>query len=1159
MVNSAANTLADVFSNNFDLTVNSGAPITSTTVYAQVYEAQLTLAKTTVAPLPTDAGDPVQYDLTITAAGGANNVSAFDINVIDNLDAALSLTGVAIQTNPGYVTIDDDSSTPGDAGTVDVTLNRLDPGDTVVLRVSGTLNSTAVANQTVPNTATITWTSLPGPNGTGDVTPGNSGDTTGERNGSGGINNYTDTDSVDFTLNTGPSISKGLQSTSLADTYPEGGSDQNDTGIPDVAIGETVTYRITVTMAEGTDQISIVDVLPSVMSVESASVVSIGGNISNTLLSAGDTDTSSGDISISTTTNTNDTVTFNFGTNVVNTADNITDTNDQIVVDVVALVVDDVANANDVNLVNNADVQSSTGTTSSTDDVTVEVVVPDVTLTKSFSPTDQVRGGTVTMTLVVSNLATDGATAPAYDLGVTDVLDDWLDVTNVDVSFNATATTFGSAYTDNSVLTPGYATGVTDNIDIAIDKLPVDGVATITVTMQIDDTVDSASLPRTINNTADVNSDTMPANDTVDRNNSTSDTANLNVVKPALVVAKADSPDPAAPGGPLVYTVTITNQGTPDVDATGVVLTDELPLEFNLTLVTPSQGTCSPLVGQVLTCALGTIASGDDATITLTGTVDPNTADGSTLSNTAYVTSVEGNNGNTGGETPDDNDDERAVEDTLVGRMVDVAITKTVNDTSPNETDLITYTLQVTNNGPSQATDVTVTDNLPAGVTFVRFVPTTLPCTFAAGTLTCTFPTLNAGASQTIGIEATVDVGTSGTTIDNTASVTANETETDNTNNSDTATIGIDTVDLQVTKDVSNSTPNEGDTITYTITVRNNGPAPATGIEITDDLNGVNGVSYVSDDSASTSTTYASGTGVWTLTGITLDAGDSLSLTVTATVDTGASALAQPLTNNATVTAVDQPDSNAANDTDSADIAVGGLDLSLQKGVDNATPNEGDTIVYSILVTNNGAANATNIVVTDQLDTLNVTYVSDTSTSTSTTYNAGTGTWTIPALAVGDNIRLDITVTVDTGTSGSTMTNTATITNIDQTDSNASNNSDTAEITVGGLDLAVQKSVDNATPDEGDTVIYSVTVTNNGPSNATGVEITDALPAGVTYVSDDSSTTSTNYNSGSGVWTVGDLADGDSLTLEISATVDAATSGTTISNTAHAHQRRSKR
>ena len=61
----------------------------------------------------------------------------------------------------------------------------------------------------------------------------------------------------------------------------------------------------------------------------------------------------------------------------------------------------------------------------------------------------------------------------------------------------------------------------------------------------------------------------------------------------------------------------------------------------------------------------------------------------------------------------------------------DVAIVKSVNDPTPNEGDLITYTLLVTNNGPSQASNVVVTDSLQPGLTFVRFVPTTLPCVFA--------------------------------------------------------------------------------------------------------------------------------------------------------------------------------------------------------------------------------------------------------------------------------------------------------------------------------------------------------------------------------------------------------------------------------------------
>ena len=66
-------------------------------------------------------------------------------------------------------------------------------------------------------------------------------------------------------------------------------------------------------------------------------------------------------------------------------------------------------------------------------------------------------------------------------------------------------------------------------------------------------------------------------------------------------------------------------------------------------------------------------------------------------------------------------------------------------------------------------------------------------------------------------------------------------------------------------------------------------------------------------------------------------------------------------------------------------------------------------------------------------------------------------------------------------------------------------------------------------PNEAGTIAYTVTLTNNGGSDATGIAITDLLPAGVTYVSDTPSQGS--YDSGSGVWTVGNLADSASATL----------------------------
>ena len=94
-------------------------------------------------------------------------------------------------------------------------------------------------------------------------------------------------------------------------------------------------------------------------------------------------------------------------------------------------------------------------------------------------------------------------------------------------------------------------------------------------------------------------------------------------------------------------------------------------------------------------------------------------------------------------------------------------------------------------------------------------------------------------------------------------------------------------------------------------------------------------------------------------------------------------------------------------------------------------------------------------------------------------------------------------------------------------------------------DLALQMSVDLLNPGVGTTVTYTLTVSNNGPANAPGVAVTNALPAGMTFVS---ANPATDYDSPTGVWTVGTLNNGDSAVLTISATVDA--SGTFVNNAA---------
>jgi len=96
-------------------------------------------------------------------------------------------------------------------------------------------------------------------------------------------------------------------------------------------------------------------------------------------------------------------------------------------------------------------------------------------------------------------------------------------------------------------------------------------------------------------------------------------------------------------------------------------------------------------------------------------------------------------------------------------------------------------------------------------------------------------------------------------------------------------------------------------------------------------------------------------------------------------------------------------------------------------------------------------------------------------------------------------------------------------------------------------DLVMSKEVDNPAPTAGQVVVYTLRVSNNGPVQATGVVVGDALPGGVSYVADDGGGA---YNAAGGAWTVGVLEVGTSSTLHITVTVDAGMVGETITNTA---------
>ncbi|MEA2452317.1 MAG: hypothetical protein QOG04_1027 [Actinomycetota bacterium] len=232
----------------------------------------------------------------------------------------------------------------------------------------------------------------------------------------------------------------------------------------------------------------------------------------------------------------------------------------------------------------------------------------------------------------------------------------------------------------------------------------------------------------------------------------------------------------------------------------------------------------------------------------------------------------------------------------------------------------LTYTLTIQNAGPDTATGVTITDTLPAGVTYVS---ATAGCTNASGTVTCNVANIASGASAQVQIQVTAP--NQAGTITNTASVVANETDPQTTNNQDSeqTTVSLSSANLSLTKSDSADPVTTGQNFTYTLTVQNAGPNLATGVTITDILPG--GVSFVS---ASAGCTNVSGTVTCTVANIASGASAQVQIQVTPNQ-------AGTITNTASV-AANQADPQTADNqaseqtTVQAAITCGGQPVTIQ-------------------------------------------------------------------------------------------------------------------------------------------------------------------------------------------------------------------------------------
>ena len=201
--NNAGNQAGSTLDNTFTVSVNGSDIATSPAVTVNVVEPQVSSTKTVKATAPVKAGDTISYDIVVTNSNAATSATAYNLRVQDALDSNLTFTGVTVVSKPVTTSTTNNSVAPN----VDIGIDQLGVGESLTLRVTATVNTVSASGVTIPNTATTSYTSLPGANGTtsnptGSSNTGAGGSATGERNGSGGTNDYIASGSSPLSLGT---------------------------------------------------------------------------------------------------------------------------------------------------------------------------------------------------------------------------------------------------------------------------------------------------------------------------------------------------------------------------------------------------------------------------------------------------------------------------------------------------------------------------------------------------------------------------------------------------------------------------------------------------------------------------------------------------------------------------------------------------------------------------------------------------------------------------------------------------------------------------------------------------------------------------------------------------------------------------------------------
>jgi len=561
-------------------------------------------------------------------------------------------------------------------------------------------------------------------------------------------------------------------------------------------------------------------------------------------------------------------------------------------------------------------------------------------------------------------------------------------------------------------------------------------------------------------------------------NNTPSDTNSVNLSSDYSITID-DAAGSYTPGGSTVYSVTVSNNGPSD--SSGASFTMTTPgIVANSQSWTCSGNGCSAASGSGdIAATLGTMASGQSAIYSVSLTID-GAQSGNLLATAAVSLAADANAAN-----------DSATDTDSINSSSDISVTLNDATTSyvPGSGETKTYTLSVINNGPSSASNISVSMTAPGSNTIGNWSCTNCGGNSGSGNIADSIASLASGVTAVYTVPMTLDVATTGDLVVTASASITGDSNTANNSATDTD-VESTSADVGITLSDASSTYIPGLTSVYTLLMTNNGPSAASNSVLT--MSAPAGSSISSWTCTGVACPAASGSGNISQTVLALASAASVTYSVSLSVNANTSGDLISTASVSSGSSDPQLTNNSVSDTNTQ-LASADVRLTISDNTSSYVP--GETKVYTVTVFNDGPSDVINTPVTMvkpgiAANTINWSCSNCGGGSGSTDINHN-----LSSLAAGASAVYTITVGIDAAQTGDLVATALAIR--DTGDSNLSNNMATdIDAIVANADLQMSLSNGQTLYVPGNNFSYTYTISNNGPNTAVNVTATFVPQAG---------------------------------------------------------------